>query len=246
MHKSDNAKNNRIDPQTNPSVKGIWDGFRMAIPVMVALGIFGFVFGVLTQTKGLSTFEAVFMSGVVYAGAAQMVSVGMWTNTHLPTFLLVSTSFIICLRHILMGASIQPHFRGLSPWRVYPTLFFMMDESWALTMVQIQKNNQPPEYYSAYLFSSGFFLYLAWLISTWAGNILGALIADPNRYGFDFAFTAIFLALLIGLWRGKQDLLPWLIAAGVSILCAYFIPGNWYIILGALSGSLFGVWREYN
>ena len=44
--------------------------------------------------------------------------------------------------------------------------------------------------------------------STLVGRLLGAFIDDPTRYGLDFAFTATFLALLLGMWKGRSDLDP--------------------------------------
>jgi len=73
--------------------------------------------------------------------------------------------------------------------------------------------------------------------------MLGGAIGDPTRLGLDFAFTAVFIALLAGLWRGKGDLLPWIVAAAVAIAGAHLLPGKWYILLGAVAGSLVGAWR---
>jgi len=53
----------------------------------------------------------------------------------------------------------------------------------------------------------------------------------------------VFIALLAGLWRGKGDLLPWIVAAAVAIAGAHLLPGKWYILLGTVAGSLVGAWR---
>jgi predicted branched-subunit amino acid permease len=53
----------------------------------------------------------------------------------------------------------------------------------------------------------------------------------------DFAFTAVFLALLVGMRRGKRDVMPWMVAAFVSILVSRLLPGKWYIFIGAICGS---------
>ena len=60
----------------------------------------------------------------------------------------------------------------------------------------------------------------------------------------DFAFIAVFLALLVSLWRGIGDLLPWLVAGGVAVAASLLVPGKWYIILGGLAGSLAGAWQS--
>ena len=61
--------------------------------------------------------------------------------------------------------------------------------------------------------------------------------------GLDFGFTAVFLALVAGLWRGRSDLLPWAVAAAVAVAGHLLLPGQWYVLLGGLAGSLVGAVR---
>ena len=86
----------------------------------------------------------------------------------------------------------------------------------------------------------GLTLFLAWFGATATGHLAGAIIQDPTRWGLDFAFLAVFLALIAGMWRGKSDLLPWTVAAGIAILASQWLPGKWYILLGGLAGSIVG------
>ena len=46
------------------------------------------------------------------------------------------------------------------------------------------------------------------------------------------------------MWKGKGDLLPWLVAALVAIVSAKLVPGSWYIIFGGIAGSLAGAIAE--
>ena len=220
-------------------------GVRACFAIAIAGALFGFVYGVLSHGKGLSTLESTAMSTIVFAGAAQMVAVSMWTFDHIHLFALVSTCFIICLRFTLMSASLRLVFKELSPWRVYLSLFFLVDENWALTTLQGQNHPNTPQFMWFYYLGTSIPFYTAWVISSLAGNLLAQDFKHPEHLGFDFAFTAIFLALLVGMWRNKQDALPWVVSLGVALLCVHFVPGNWHIILGAIAGSLFGVWRDY-
>jgi predicted branched-subunit amino acid permease len=79
---------------------------------------------------------------------------------------------------------------------------------------------------------------------TVTGHVLGSAIDDPSRYGLDFAFTATFLALLLGMWRGKGDLVPWIVAALAAIVSAKLVGGSWYILIGGIVGSLAGALAE--
>ncbi|MCS6761961.1 MAG: hypothetical protein MO846_08270 [Candidatus Devosia symbiotica] len=51
-------------------------------------------------------------------------------------------------------------------------------------------------------------------------------INNPARYGLDFAFTATFLALLLGMWKSKADLLPWDVAALSAIIAARLMESS--------------------
>jgi len=225
---------------------GFLRGARACLSISFAGAVFGFVFGVLTHTKQLSAVTATLMSAVVYAGAAQMISISMWSNQHIATWALAGICFIVCLRYILMGIAIHPKLHGMKGIRPYIALFFMADENWALTLIEAHRKPDNPAYLYAYLLGSGVMFYSAWVISTLLGNLVARNIPDPKAFGFDFAFTAIFLALLVVMWRDKKDFWPWLVAAVFSIITAQFIPGNWYIIVGAIAGSAFGAWREYH
>lgn len=83
-------------------------------------------------------------------------------------------------------------------------------------------------------------LYLAWVASSTFGALFGAAFRDPARYGFDFAFSAIFLVLLAGLWQGRRSALPWSAAALAAVLGHEFLPGAWYVLLGGVTGTLVG------
>lgn len=43
------------------------------------------------------------------------------------------------------------------------------------------------------------------------------------------------------MYEGKSYMLPWVVAIFVAVLSEYYLGGKWYVILGAISGSLAGV-----
>ncbi len=218
-------------------------GFKACTLIALAGFIFGAAFGSLAHVKGLTFIHSAVMSAFIYAGAAQMVALTMWNANDLPTFALVITSFVICLRFSLMGITLRPHLQGAPKWKVYLSLLILVDESWALALIQRRKEVLDANYMLAFLFGASLAFYLAFQIGTWAGFTLGYWIHNPKVLGIDFAFTAIFLSLLIGMWRGRGDIVPWFVAGGMALLSSVLIPGDWYIIIGALTGSLVGAWR---
>ncbi|HUH78234.1 MAG TPA: branched-chain amino acid ABC transporter permease, partial [Devosia sp.] len=92
----------------------------------------------------------------------------------------------------------------------------------------------------AFLLGGALLAYVCWLATTLLGHQLGSVIDDPTKYGLDFAFTATFLALLLGMWRGKLDLIPWLVGALSAVISAKLIEGSWYIMIGGIVGSFAG------
>jgi 4-azaleucine resistance transporter AzlC len=214
------------------SAKGVVAGARQCVPVALSVFAYGLVFGVLARQAGLSPLEAILMSALVFAGSSQFVALGLWAMP-LPVGALILTTLVVNLRHILLGAALRRKFRGVSARKAYPTLFLMADEDWALTLKYFTEGGDD----SAFLLGSGIELYFAWLAATFSGYFASAAIPDPKSIGLDFAFTAVFLALLVGLWRGRESLLPWLGAAVVAVAAAHWLPSTWYILLGGLTGA---------
>ena len=225
------------------SKQGFYDGLRHSIGISFAGGLFAFVFGVLAMHSGLSLAHGMFLSTTVFAGALQMISLHLWGMQPIPIFTIITLSFVVCARYILMGMVLRPKLEQANPYAVYTTLFFVADENWALTFLRSRKQSDP-HYLQRYLLSSGLNFYFFWVLGTLAGMLVGQYIDHPEYLALDFAFVAIFLALLVGIWHGKHDMFPWAVAAIAAFIASYFVTGQWYIVIGALIGSLSGVMRD--
>jgi 4-azaleucine resistance transporter AzlC len=211
-------------------------GLHRAVPLALGNVAFGLVFGVLSRQVGLSLVEACLMSALVFAGSSQLVAISMWA-TPVPVFPIVATTLLVNLRHVLMGLTLRPWFARLSAPRAYGSYFFLTDESWALTTVEFGEGHGD----AAFMVGAGVVLFASWVASTAVGRATGAAIRDPTTWGLDFAFVAVFLALLTVMARRTERrpiLLPWTLAAAVSIVTDRLLPGNWYVLLGAAAGSL--------
>jgi len=220
-----------------------WLGVTMFLPVAVSIASYGVVWGVLAGQKGLSVLEVLLMSGLVFAGSSQFVALDSWTPGALPVISIVVATAIVNLRMLLMSATLRPLVAGLSWPKALATMFFVSDEQWAMAMAQMRKG----EGSVAFMLGTGVLSWVAWVGATLLGRVLGAFIDDPVKYGLDFAFTATFLALLLGMWKGRTDLVPWLVGALAALLTASMVEGKWYIIVGGIVGSLAGAladqWR---
>ncbi len=66
--------------------------------------------------------------------------------------------------------------------------------------------------------------------------MIGAALGDPRRFGADFAFTALFIALVAAFWKGRVTF--WTVAAaGLASALTYRLIGPpWHVLAGALCG----------
>jgi 4-azaleucine resistance transporter AzlC len=210
------------------------------IPLAVSAVTYGGVLGVLSAQKGVTWAEMTAMNVLMFAGSAQFVMVDMWQEP-LSVLAVAMAVFIVNLRYLLIGASLQPVFAGHSLWRKALFMHLVADENWAVTITEHRKNGTDPYF----LFGGGLLLLCAWSCGTLGGNLLGSFISQPEKYALDFAFVAVFAALSLSLWRGRGDALPWAGAIVLALVSEKFLPGKWYIVIGGVGGALVAGAIEY-
>ena len=228
------------DPGTT-GFQGFWQDFRAGtlaiLPLLISIAAYGLLWGALAAGQGLSPLETLIMSALIFAGGAQFVILDLWT-TPPAIWLVTAAALVVNLRFVLMGAAMV---RPIAHWpslQSYAALYIMADENWALAL---KRAAEAPLTIGYYLGLSGS-IYLTWIVVTPLGNILGTGLEDPERWGLDFAFAAVFLVLLTGLWKGpRRSLLPWMAAGVAAVAGEAWLPGAWYILTGALTGTLVGV-----
>lgn len=219
--------------------RGALRGARLALPFAASSLASGLVFGVLSREAGLHLATALLMSALVSAGTAQLAVLGLWA-TPLPIAAIVGTTVLVNLRNVLYGATLPRWFHRLPGVRRYGTLHFLSDESWALATRYFGAGERD----GGLLAGAGACAFMAWTAGTGLGHGLGAAIPDPDRWGLDFLPTAVFLALLVGFWKGSSArgaaLFAWTAAAGAAALAERLLPGTWYILAGAVAGGIAG------
>jgi predicted branched-subunit amino acid permease len=220
---------------------GALRGVKLSGPMLLPLIPFGLICGVLAQGVGLSALESFLMSAVVFAGSAQLVVLGVWS--HPPDLVAVTlATFVVNLRMALMGPVLSPWLDHLRGWRLWGSLFVLVDQSWAMAVGEIRDDRLD----AGFLLGSGATFWLMWVVTSVLGYELGAIVRPVPGHPLFFAALAVFVALLAHMWRGRVDLVPWVIAAAVSTLTAQILPGTfWYIVVGALAGSIAGGVRDH-
>ena len=214
-------------------------GLKTSIPMLLGIIPFALVLGAQATQKGFSFLEVPLLTGLNFAGGSEFAILEVWTNP--PNILmLMFITFLVNCRHLLMGASLAPLLNHLPNKKVFPALFFMCDESWAVALGDAQKRITSTGAKSAFSmpFYAGlcFSLYLMWISFTTLGAIIGPTLGDIHKFGFDMAFPAVFLVLLRGMWKGVKQARPWLISLVTAALAYLYLPSGWYVPIGAISG----------
>jgi 4-azaleucine resistance transporter AzlC len=210
------------------------DALTTVVPSILAYGV---VWGGLARQAGLSLGELVAMCLLVTAGTAQFVALPM-LQAGAQAWLLVVTTYIVNLRHYLMAASLAPYFAHLSRGRLALLAHGITDESYALTMARFARRPAHPAYFAGSAAST----YVAWYVGAAVGGVLGGRIPDPHRYGLDFVFPAVFIAILA---RTIQAPWQWAVAGGATLVALAVksaAGGTWHIAVAGLGASALGVW----
>ena len=216
-------------------------GARRATPLVVGTAAAGLVLGATARTAGLTLAETVAMSGLVYAGTAQLTVLGLWTDdpAALPLAGILLATLVVNLRNLMLGLSLAPTLVGAAARRVYAAGLLLTEDAWALMAAErarrAEGRGRPGP---GFLVGAGAVLWLTWVASSAAGHAAGSAVGDPARWALDFGGVAGILVLLPTLWRGRADLPPWAAAGAVALAAHRLLPGHWYILLGALAGTL--------
>ncbi|MDA8441464.1 MAG: AzlC family ABC transporter permease [Peptococcaceae bacterium] len=220
----------------NELAEEVWVALRECSPVVLGVVPFGITCGIMGLTANMSGVETILMSVFVFAGASQFIGITMLGAGITGWGMIILTTLLVNLRHLIMGSSLAPYMMRL-PFPLQALLaFFLTDEAYALTISRIHK----ARYSVPYQLTVSTALYLVWVLSTAAGVVLGSYISDPLTWGLDFAMPATFLVLLIPLLADRISLIVFGVAAVVTVFAALYLPGKWYIIIACLTASLIG------
>ncbi len=181
-------------------------GAVTALPLAVAVGLFGVSFGVLSVTSGgMGALPAIVMSATTYAGSAQFAAASVMASGG-QTVAAIAAALLLNARYLPIGISVAGSLTG-GPLRRFVKAQFVIDESWAIAA------RPDGTFDPGRLIGAGMVLWCAWVGGTVIGVLGGEALGDPAALGLDAAFPALFLALLVGQLRSRR-------AVGVAILGA--------------------------
>ena len=175
------------------------------------------------------------MSILVFAGGSQFIAVAM-IGTGASPLAIISTTFMVNLRHLLMSSAMSVHFPGVSRRFLALFAYGLTDESFAVNMTRFNQGEW--NRYSALTLNHA--ANTTWIVSTVAGVYLGQLV-PPGAAGVDFALTGMFICLLVFQLRSPIFAITALIAAGCALLTYLWLPGNAYVIVASCLAATLGL-----
>ncbi len=215
-------------------------GLLAALPI--ALGYFpiAFAFGVAATGQGLTALEAVALSLIIYAGAAQFLALALITGGA-PLVVAAFTLIAMNLRHLLYGPALMKRAGAAASRRhAWAWAFGLTDEVFGAALGHLARGRRFSE---PFMFGLGLGAYASWVSGTalgaWAGG--GALAAFPAvEAGLGFLLPALFLALLLSILTRVQ--LPVIAVAGLATVAVTLMwSGTAGILAGMVAGALAGV-----
>jgi 4-azaleucine resistance transporter AzlC len=191
-------------------------------------------FAVLSRQADFDGVAAVVMSATTFAGSAQFGAVSV-LETGGGVAAAVAAAILLNARYAPISVTVGDQFEGPLLRRLLQAQL-IVDESWALS------RRPDGRYDRRLLVGGGLLLYCCWVGGTALGALVGDRLGDPERYGLDAAFPALFLALLVPQVRTRQSLAA---ALGGATIALVLIPSTaaGVPIIAATSACLVGLVR---
>lgn len=219
------------------SAKKLLKGIVDALPISLAVIPWGLLAGSYAIDAGLNVIEAQMMSGILFAGSAQLVAAGMF-KSGIAFATMMLTVLIITSRHFLYGISMRQKISKLpARWRLLLG-FLLTDELFAVCGSQ-----KDSEFNRWYALGVGGSFYVVWNIASAVGILLGSQIPWLNNVGLEFVVAATFIALVVPHITTVPVVLSVVVALVLSvILSLQQAPGS--LLIAALSGMAAGFIAE--
>lgn len=210
------------------------DGVRRVAPLAAVVALFGVTFGVLARDAGFSGLASIVFSATTFGGSAQFAAAGVLSAGGTALAAAVA-ALLLNVRYAAIGMSVAPELHGRW-WERLLRAQLVVDEVWAVSHVGGGR------YDRRLLLGAGVTLYVGWVLGTALGVVFGGVLGDPETFGLDAAFPALFLALLAPqLGAGRARLAALLGGAIALVLVPNAPPG--VPIIAAAAAALLGLRR---
>ncbi|WP_027409008.1 AzlC family ABC transporter permease [Anoxybacteroides tepidamans] len=209
-------------------------GAQAGVSIAIGYMPIALAFGFLAKTTGLSLWEAVLMSVIVFAGASQYIALNL-LSLGTGAFEIVLTTFILNIRHFLMSASLNEKAELDALWKKALYAFGITDETFSVAATKEGTVN------ASYMFGLIALSYGSWVVNSGIGYLVGSKVPENLKESMSVALYAMFVGLLVPSLK-KQRKVIWLaglaaIFNSISLL-VFHVPKGWAIVIATLLASV--------
>lgn len=192
-----------------------------------ATGLYAISFGALATASGLTVWQAIILSAVLFSGGSQFAFIGVVGGGG-SAFSAVSASTLLGLRNTVYGVTLTPilergGIRGIA------RSVLTIDESAANAHAAPSTELKRVGFWTA-----GLAVYAWWNLFTIVGALAGSVMTDPGAWGLDGAAAAAFLALLWPRLASRDAAALAVAAAFTALLLTPVLPAGLPVISAAL------------
>ncbi|MGH8822731.1 MAG: AzlC family ABC transporter permease [Rhodoferax sp.] len=208
---------------------------RMGLSIAVATGLYGVSFGALAVAAGLTVWQAMALSLLMFTGGSQFAFIGVIAGGGAGAAALGAAA-LLGLRNAVYGMQMNRILTHMG-WRKAVAAQLTIDESAATALSQSAPGEQRRGFWSA-----GVGVFLFWNLFTGLGAMLGDALGDPRRWGLDGAAVAAFLGLLWPRLREREPVALAVVCGVATALAVPLVPPGLPILLAAVVGAAWGWW----
>ncbi|MBP2412914.1 putative branched-subunit amino acid permease [Arthrobacter stackebrandtii] len=210
---------------------------KIGASIAIATGLYGVSFGALSVASGLSFWQTMVLSLLLFSGGSQFAFIGVVAagGTGVAA---MSASALLGIRNGVYGMQLNALMRPTG-WRRFAAAHVTIDESTATATGQSEPREQKIGFWVA-----GLGIFVLWNIMTAVGAVLGDALGDPKQWGLDGAAVAAFLGLLWPRIKAFQPAAIAVVCAVVTLLAVPFVPPGVPILVAALVAGLIGWFRS--
>jgi predicted branched-subunit amino acid permease len=218
--------------------QAFWEAVKACAATLPGIFAWGMVTGMAMVKTGLTIWQALGMTFLVFAGSAQLASLPL-IAVNAPIWVVFVTAVVVNLRFVIFAAVIGPHFAHL-PWykRIWYG-YFNGDITMGIFLRRFPIGMSGRTEGKLGFFSGiGYSNWVAWQ----AGSVIGILLASqiPENWGIGFAGTLALLAIMIPLIINAAALVG-VIVAGIVAVMAADLPYRLGLLLAVLLGMAFAM-----
>jgi predicted branched-subunit amino acid permease len=217
--------------RANYSHPAFWEGMRASAALAPGLAAWGLMTGVSMVNAGMSTFDSVLMTLIVYAGSVQLAAIPLLA-AKAPMWVIVATAVCVNLRFVVFSAHLRQYMMVWPRWQRLVSGYFTAD----LIYVQFTQRFPQPSpdaagqrAEQAFLSGHYFLTWFNWVVTGLIGIALTQAV--PAHWGLGFAGILGLVGVTCSLATSRLRVLS-AVVAGTASVTAVALPLKLNIVVG--------------